>query len=65
MARHLRMHQIAMRCAIQGPGCFKLDGDGGGYVRLSFDASQNEELRQLYKDYREVELIVVFSKAAG
>lgn len=52
-----------LRCSIDRNGAFKMDGDGGGSLTLSYDESQVEILTQLQLGYRMQELLVTFMKA--
>lgn len=47
-------------CALQDPGCVKINGDGSGKMTLTFDASQVDVAAELAKHYREQEVHVVF-----
>jgi hypothetical protein len=51
-----------LTCSIDKRGAFKLDGDGGGSLTISFDSSQADVIGVLYKQYRECVLHAAFIK---
>lgn len=51
-----------LTCSIDKRGAFKLDGDGGGSLTISFDSSQANVVAVLYQHYRECTLNAAFIK---
>lgn len=53
---------VTLTCSIEGSTAFKMDGDGAGQIKLTVPPSELDAMKQLMSEYRERELIVVFTK---
>lgn len=53
---------VTLRCSIEGPSAFKMDGDGAGQIKLSFPHTEAEQVKELMTGYRECSLLVVFTR---